>query len=66
MNAKGENHLCHHLANPCPVCYTSLRSCKFGSSRDLVHERCLHMPEVQSLLTSLAFGESPRWHDGRL
>jgi len=24
------------------------------------------MPEVQILLTGLAFGESPRWHDGRL
>jgi len=24
------------------------------------------MPEVQTLLTGLAFGESPRWHDGRL
>jgi len=36
MNAKGENHLCHHLANPCSVCYTSLRSCKFGGSRALL------------------------------
>src|SRR5262249_34444278 len=24
------------------------------------------MPEVQTLLTGLAFVESPRWHDGRL
>jgi sugar lactone lactonase YvrE len=24
------------------------------------------MPEVQTLVTGLAFGESPRWHDGRL
>ena len=24
------------------------------------------MPELQTLLTDLAFGESPRWHDGRL
>jgi len=24
------------------------------------------MPEVRTLLTGLAFGESPRWHDGRL
>jgi sugar lactone lactonase YvrE len=24
------------------------------------------MPELQSLLTGLAFGESPRWHEGRL
>ena len=24
------------------------------------------MPEMHTLLTSLAFGESPRWHDGRL
>src|SRR5437867_4455232 len=24
------------------------------------------MPEVQTLLTGLAFGESPRWHEGRL
>ncbi len=24
------------------------------------------MPEVHTLLTGLAFGESPRWHDGRL
>jgi sugar lactone lactonase YvrE len=24
------------------------------------------MPELQTLLTGLSFGESPRWHDGRL
>jgi sugar lactone lactonase YvrE len=24
------------------------------------------MPELQTLMTGLAFGESPRWHDGRL
>ena len=24
------------------------------------------MPELQALLTGLSFGESPRWHDGRL
>lgn len=24
------------------------------------------LPEVQTLMTGLAFGESPRWHDGRL
>ncbi len=24
------------------------------------------MPELQTLLTGLAFGESPRWHEGRL
>src|SRR5215471_18725958 len=24
------------------------------------------MPEIQTLLTGLAFGESPRWHDERL
>ncbi|MFL5695094.1 MAG: SMP-30/gluconolactonase/LRE family protein, partial [Ktedonobacteraceae bacterium] len=24
------------------------------------------MPEMHTLLTGLAFGESPRWHDGRL
>jgi sugar lactone lactonase YvrE len=24
------------------------------------------MAELQTLLTGLAFGESPRWHDGRL
>jgi hypothetical protein len=23
------------------------------------------MPELQTLLTGLSFGESPRWHDGR-
>src|SRR6266700_2996365 len=33
---------------------------------DLVNERSLHMPELQTLMTGLAFGESPRWHDGRL
>src|SRR5256885_17131934 len=32
----------------------------------LLHERSLQMPELHSLLTGLAFGESPRWHDGRL
>jgi sugar lactone lactonase YvrE len=26
----------------------------------------LRMPEPQTLLTGIAFGESPRWHDGRL
>lgn len=24
------------------------------------------MPELHTLMTGLAFGESPRWHDGRL
>ena len=24
------------------------------------------MPEPRALITGLAFGESPRWHDGRL
>ena len=24
------------------------------------------MPEPQTLMSGLAFGESPRWHDGRL
>jgi sugar lactone lactonase YvrE len=24
------------------------------------------MPELRTLLTGLAFGESPRWHEGRL
>jgi hypothetical protein len=24
------------------------------------------MPELRTLVTGLAFGESPRWHDGRL
>lgn len=24
------------------------------------------MPELQTLLTDLAFGESPRWYNGRL
>jgi sugar lactone lactonase YvrE len=28
--------------------------------------RSLPMPELQTLLTGLAFGESPRWHDRRL
>src|SRR5437660_8545970 len=32
----------------------------------LLHERSLPMPEPHTLLTGLAFGESPRWHDGRL
>src|SRR5258708_4351113 len=32
----------------------------------LLYERSLHMPEMHTLLTGLAFGESPRWHDGRL
>jgi sugar lactone lactonase YvrE len=32
----------------------------------LLHERNLPMPEPHTLLTGLAFGESPRWHDGRL
>jgi len=29
-------------------------------------ERSLQMPELHTLLTGLAFGESPRWHEGRL
>src|SRR5262249_51330423 len=33
---------------------------------DLVNKRSLPMPELQTLLTGLAIGESPRWHDGRL
>jgi len=33
---------------------------------ELMNERSLHMPEVQTLLTGLAFGESPRWHEDRL
>src|SRR5437660_12604402 len=32
----------------------------------LLHERSLPMPEPHTLLTGLAFGESPRWHNGRL
>src|SRR6266516_3054988 len=32
----------------------------------LVNERNLDMPELQTLMTGLAFGESPRWHNGRL
>src|SRR6266496_1560051 len=31
-----------------------------------MNERSLHMPALQTLLTGLAFGESPRWHNGRL
>lgn len=31
-----------------------------------MHKRGLHMPELQTLLTGLAFGESPRWSNGRL
>src|SRR5438270_367490 len=30
------------------------------------NERNPHMSELQTLLTGLAFGESPRWHNGRL
>jgi sugar lactone lactonase YvrE len=33
---------------------------------DQVNERGLHMSELQILLTGLAFGESPRWHEDRL
>jgi sugar lactone lactonase YvrE len=32
----------------------------------LLHKRSLRMSELHTLLTGLAFGESPRWHDGRL
>jgi sugar lactone lactonase YvrE len=32
----------------------------------LVNKRSLHMTELQTLLTGLAFGESPRWSNGRL
>jgi sugar lactone lactonase YvrE len=31
-----------------------------------VEERNLHMPQLHTLLTGLAFGESPRWHNDRL
>src|SRR6266702_8464769 len=33
---------------------------------NLVNERSLHMPELHTLLTGIVFGESPRWHEGRL
>jgi sugar lactone lactonase YvrE len=33
---------------------------------EVLSGRSLHMPEMHTLLTGLAFGESPRWHDGRL
>src|SRR5690349_21206840 len=32
----------------------------------LANERSLHMSELHTLMTGLAFGESPRWHDERL
>jgi sugar lactone lactonase YvrE len=32
----------------------------------LLHERSFPVPELQTLFTGLAFGESPRWHNGRL
>src|SRR2546426_5672452 len=28
--------------------------------------RSLQVPELQTLMTGVAFGESPRWHDDRL
>src|SRR2546428_3357401 len=31
-----------------------------------LNERSLQMAELHTLLTGLAFGESPRWHEGRL
>jgi sugar lactone lactonase YvrE len=37
-----------------------------GSPQAEFDERSLHMPEMHTLLTCLAFGESPRWHNGRL
>src|SRR6266480_1730816 len=31
-----------------------------------MRERSFQMPEIHTLITGIAFGESPRWHDGRL
>src|SRR5438105_14422648 len=33
---------------------------------EVLSGRSLHMPEMHTLLTGLAFGESPRWHQDRL
>jgi sugar lactone lactonase YvrE len=38
-----------------------------GSQKyDLLNKRSIRMPELQTLMTGLVFGESPRWHNGRL
>ncbi len=57
----------HHLENPRPLWYTPERrmDMRLHVFR-LLHERSLRMSELHTLLTGLAFGESPRWHDGRL
>src|SRR6266487_14405 len=44
---------------------TNYISCSWGGT-PLVNERSLHMAELQTLMTGLAFGESPRWHNERL
>jgi sugar lactone lactonase YvrE len=61
------NHGDHHLENPSLICYTPERRMEIRlHAFRLLHERSLHMPEMRTLLTGLAFGESPRWHAGRL
>src|SRR2546428_13967558 len=45
-------------------CATSRRREGRVSMTDFAQPR--EAPEVRSLLTSLGFGESPRWHEGRL
>jgi sugar lactone lactonase YvrE len=39
---------------------------RFARRVHFIDERSLQMAEVHILLTGLAFGESPRWHEGRL
>jgi sugar lactone lactonase YvrE len=39
---------------------------RFARRVHFIDERSLLMAEVHTLLTGLAFGESPRWHEGRL
>jgi sugar lactone lactonase YvrE len=57
----------HHLENPRHLWYTPERrmDMRLHVFR-LLHERSLRMSELHTLLTGLAFGESPRWYDGRL
>jgi sugar lactone lactonase YvrE len=48
------------------VSYFYLHLASRNRSCDLVNKRSLHMTELQTLLTGLAFGESPRWYNGHL
>jgi sugar lactone lactonase YvrE len=54
------------LISGCILVIRNILQAERKRSSDLVNERSMHLPELHTLLTGLAFGESPRWHNGRL